>query len=270
VRGALKQLEIKGSNTTAYRPQVNGGTERLNQTIAGVMKKMSRDENHSADWDTYIDSALLAIRTTVNSSTGFTPSYLLYGYEMRTPTTWTPATYDYVEGELEEAILARCKKLQEEHKQIIIKARRTSDERKAKDKIRYDMKVLKPKRFEVGDLVLMRDMQAKGKFSDTWAGAFKVIRVNNNGTYHLTGKNSRKIKGAVNGDRLKDFQERQNMLPLVMGTEKEAYQRWATAQKGVYATRLLPELKTSGAAHVVDGDFPGRQISLEYKPPKRI
>jgi hypothetical protein len=132
------------------------------------------------------------------------------------------------------------------------------------------MKVLKPKRFEVGDLVLMRDVQAKGKFSDTWAGAFKVIRVNNNGTYHLTGKNSRKIKGAVNGDRLKDFQERQNMLPLVMGTEKEAYQRWATAQKGVYATRLLPELKTSGAAHVVDGDFPGRQISLEYKPPKRI
>lgn len=36
-------------------------------------------------WDKLLNYALFAIRTTLSTTTGFSPSYLMYGKELRTP-----------------------------------------------------------------------------------------------------------------------------------------------------------------------------------------
>jgi hypothetical protein len=60
-----------------------------------------------ADWDVYLEPALLAIRTMPNEFTGHTAANLLYGYDISTPAIWPRPPEDYVEGEYEDALLGR-------------------------------------------------------------------------------------------------------------------------------------------------------------------
>jgi hypothetical protein len=158
--------------------------------------------------------------------------------------------------------LVKCiSKLQIDRKDLLEKARITSDDRKAKNKINYDGKVFFPQKFEVGDRVLLKEMILQEKLADTWIGPFTVIKCNQNGTVHLVGKNSRKIQGAINGDRLKPFREHRNMIPEVQPIHKEAYQRWKTRRNEVYTVCAPSEFKSGRAVSVVK-DY--RQDRLEH------
>jgi hypothetical protein len=251
VQAALKNLGCKPITTTAYRPQTNGCCERLNGSLTGVLRKICKDKDKLDRWDEIIPYALMVLRSTVNTSTGYTPYYLLFGYEMRTPATWTPPIEDFTEGEESEALVERITKLQIDRKDLLEKARITSDDRKAKNKINYDGKVFFPRKFEVGDRVLLKEMVLQEKLADTWIGPFTVIKCNKNGTVHLVGKNSRKIQGAINGDRLKPFREHRNMIPEVQPIHKEAYQRWKTRRNEVYTVCAPSEFKSGRAVSVV-------------------
>jgi hypothetical protein len=251
VQAALKSLGCKPVTTTAYRPQTNGCCERLNGSLISVLRKICRDTHKLNKWDEMIPYTLMVLRSTVNTSTGYTPSYLLFGYEMKTPATWTPPIDDFVEGEEEEALVERITKLQIGQKELLEKARNTSDARKAKNKINYDTKVYFPKRFEVGDQVLLKEMVLQEKLSDTWIGPFTVIKCNQNGTLHLVGRNSRKIQGAINGDRLKPFREHRNMIPDVEPIRREAYRRWTARRNEVYTVHAPSEFKSGRAVSVV-------------------
>lgn len=46
----------------------------------------------------------------------------------------------------------------------------------------------------------MKDQYPENKFADKWIGPMTVVRTNESGTYHLSGSNSRRLEGAVNGD----------------------------------------------------------------------
>lgn len=87
VREFLRDMGCRHVTTTAYRPQSNGLCERLNQTLTQTIAKIAREEDKTDHWDEYVDMALLAIRTMPNESTKYSPSMLLFGYELRTPAT---------------------------------------------------------------------------------------------------------------------------------------------------------------------------------------
>lgn len=227
----LKRLGCKNIMTTSYRPQCNGMCERLNHSLVSILAKIARDEQSIDQWDRYVDPALMVIRTTKNTSTGFSPSFLMFGYEMRTPAVWVAPRLDFVIGE-EEEVKDRVLVVEEKLAEIREIARLRSDERKKLVKQRYDGRVVFRKNFEVGDSVLLKDVVPKTKFSDKWLGPFTVLRVNKNGTYHLTGKNSVRLKHAVNGDLLKAFnKEVEHMIPEV-GVSKaaEQYQSWLNSK----------------------------------------
>lgn len=223
----LAKIGCKHITTTSWRPNCNGACERLNQTLCRTIAKLARDEDKIHQWDNYIASALLAVRTMKNSATGFTPAFLLYGYEFMTPVIWMAPREDFVEDDWEETIKERAIMIQEKLKEAREHARMKSDEKKKKEKAAYDRTVGFRKQFEVGEEVLMKDMLPASKFADKWIGPFRVLKVNKNGTYHLVGSNSRKLDGAVNGDKLTAFHNAKLMVPDVTVTRaQQQFKSW--------------------------------------------
>ncbi|KAG2192670.1 hypothetical protein INT47_009240 [Mucor saturninus] len=213
VREFFKSLNCRHLTTTAYRPQTNGLCERLNQTLSQTLAKIVRDNDALTTWDKYVTSALLALRTMRNDTTGHTPAKLLYGYNLRTPATWPAPRTDFVQGDPVEEIASRTKVIQHMIEKLRPEARSRSNEKKQKYKARYDLQVFPRRRFSPGEQVLMRDQKPPHKFSDRWLGPMTVTRVNNNGTYHLIGPNYRRLQGAINGDFLIPFHNHKLMVP---------------------------------------------------------
>ncbi|CEG73685.1 hypothetical protein RMATCC62417_09017 [Rhizopus microsporus] len=137
-KAVLKQFGCRSRSTTTFRPQSNGLCERLNQTLCRTIAKIARDKNERHEWDKYIHQALLVIRTLTNASTKFSPSQLLYGYQMVTPYTWQAPILDFVEGEYEQDVAARVQFVQEELVKIRGMAREASDKAKEKRAIHYN------------------------------------------------------------------------------------------------------------------------------------
>ena len=70
--------------TTAYHPACNGACERVNQTIKNGLRKALNEQNME-NWDAVLPHILFAYNTSVHSSTGFTPYFLMFGQEAKTP-----------------------------------------------------------------------------------------------------------------------------------------------------------------------------------------
>ncbi|KAG0733307.1 hypothetical protein G6F57_016148 [Rhizopus arrhizus] len=152
---------------------------------------------------------------------------------MITPGLWQAPIRDFVEGEYEEDVAKRVQFVQDELVTIRKIARMRSDEAKAKNAIRYNVRVQEFKRpFQVGDQVLLKENVLENKFSDKWLGPFVISQVKDNGTYLLEGPRSRKIQHAVNGDSLKLFAQSKFMIPDVATTKaKEHFKTWVDANK---------------------------------------
>jgi hypothetical protein len=200
--------------TTAYQPRTNGLCERMNQTITQALAKISRDRGKQERWDECLGEAVMAIRTMPNDATLYSPSMLLFGYEMRTPATWPAPRIDFVEGEMQDVVEERIRVVQDlmerQRKEAVV----ASMERKKKWKAKYDQDVER-RRFEIGDQVLMLDNNKATKLGDVWLGPFVVTKVNSNGTYWLVGKDQRRLQGAVNIEKLRPWYQKKSLVPMV-------------------------------------------------------
>ena len=66
-----------------YHPQSNGLIERLNRTLVDTIALIAKEAQDT--WDLRIGLALMAIRSAAQSTTGYSPHFLLFGREMRLP-----------------------------------------------------------------------------------------------------------------------------------------------------------------------------------------
>lgn len=78
-----KNFGIKHVNTTPYHPASNGQVERSHKTLINALAHIV-DENQ-LDWDIKLKFALLAMRTSVHSSTRKTPAAVVYGRNLNLP-----------------------------------------------------------------------------------------------------------------------------------------------------------------------------------------
>jgi hypothetical protein len=227
VKSFLKNIGCRHLTTTAFRPQTNGLCERTNQTLTQTIAKLVRDHGDTKDWDKMIPSALVALRTMKNDTTGLTPGRLLYGYDIRTPAIWPAPRIDYVEGELSEEVNRRIEEIESTMKQCREDARLKSEEKKKKQKSRYDRTVQLKRMYEIGEQVLMYDHYKETKFSDVWIGPMTIMKANNSGTYHLKGPNAKRLEGAVHGDQLIPYRSRKVMTPDVqMKKNEDVFRSW--------------------------------------------
>ena len=77
------KMKIKRRYTTPYYPHCNGLNERFNSELVHILAKVT--EHQGKNWDLELPRALWAYRTSVKTSTGFTPFHLVYGKEALLP-----------------------------------------------------------------------------------------------------------------------------------------------------------------------------------------
>ncbi|XP_076851923.1 heat shock 70 kDa protein 12B [Brachyhypopomus gauderio] len=76
-------LGVHRTRTTPLHPQGDGLVERFNRTLATQLA-MATQENQR-DWDKQLPLVLLACRSALQETTGFTPAMLMFGRELRSP-----------------------------------------------------------------------------------------------------------------------------------------------------------------------------------------
>ena len=76
-------LNIKHTTITEYNPRANGLAENHMRTMKDALS-IYCDESQK-DWDSHLRGVTMSYNTTINSQTGFTPYFMLYGREARMP-----------------------------------------------------------------------------------------------------------------------------------------------------------------------------------------
>ena len=77
-------LGIQKFNTTAYHPECVGMVERFNHIFKSMLHK--RVVQFGAQWDKDFSAILWTCRNTPHETTGEKPSFLLFGWDCRSPT----------------------------------------------------------------------------------------------------------------------------------------------------------------------------------------
>ncbi|ESK82274.1 hypothetical protein Moror_15486 [Moniliophthora roreri MCA 2997] len=127
-----KLLEIKQMLSTAYHPQTDGETERVNQEVEIFLQFFCTKEQMK--WKDLLHFAKFAHNTRTHSVTKNSPFYLMIGYHPRPlPTVFEKTTVPSVEKRV-----AELKKLREETSALLDIAARRVKERSGKDLDKFE------------------------------------------------------------------------------------------------------------------------------------
>eukprot|EP00253_Pinus_taeda_P024847 PITA_24847 len=154
------QLGLRHDSSTPYYPQANGLVESINKVLIVMIRRIIGI--HRSNWHNMLFSALWAYRTSVKTSTGFTPFQLVYSLEAVLPIECEiPSLQMAIELLLatseEEKRLLYLAKLDETRRDVALAIETHTKRMKAQ----YDRNVT-PRNFLEGDLVLLYD-QANDK-----------------------------------------------------------------------------------------------------------
>lgn len=213
VNQVLKRLlqvhNIKAIYSIPYHPQGNGMIEASHKGIIRFMRLLPPNANlqHA------LDTALWVDRTTVRRRTGFTPQYLVYGFEGHSPLTallrYTPKSTDYTETEL---FHFRFRQLYYKN-QLIDSALDTQRLDRERQKTNFDARYDTTVTLHAGDLVLVTDGDSKlpGKLDQRWAGPYKIRKILSR-TYYLKSLSGIHILRKYTREMLKPFTKRDSTI----------------------------------------------------------
>ena len=77
------KLGFRHENSTLYYMQANSQVEDINKVLKTMLRRMVGE--HKSNWNLNIFSAPWTYRTSVKTTTGFTPFQLVYGLEVVLP-----------------------------------------------------------------------------------------------------------------------------------------------------------------------------------------
>ena len=203
IRNLCRLLGTKKIQTTAYHPEGNGMVERLHRTIAGSMAHFVRKDGR--DWDRWVPFALMAYRSIPHSSTGYSPNFMIFGREVRTPAEYQAepvvrsSTEEYFPVVLRE-------RLDEAYEEAVHRMERARAKRMA-----FCNKRRKQRAFKEGDLVYLHVPAIKPghcrKFHMPWTGPHVISKRLSRVNYIILTADGRQIVVHINRLKLAKGQE---------------------------------------------------------------
>ena len=181
-------LGSKLSMSTAFHPQSDGQTERMNRLMQQVLRCYAQKAPHT--WVDHLPDVALAINSSVSSATGYSPYYLMFGVEPNLP---------HVLGtRCDSSVQAVCDMLKSMH-DAVVEARQNLQ--KAQDHmVAQANKHRRPYQFEVGQRVMLSTanltfaQSALGKkLKPKWIGPFSITKVINDVAVQLELHASMKV-----------------------------------------------------------------------------
>lgn len=213
----LSKYGITHSFTPPYTPQANGLIERANATMLAVLSKFALE--FTDDWDQRLPNLILAINSAKQSSTQFSPFYLLHGFQPRIPigeiqlgtVTEDISRLDQI-NEMNEARSIAVDNLKQTH---------------VVNKKRFD-KRRQHHTFKTGDLVWYEWHQASdNKLSPKYKGPYTIVKPVGTVCYRISKPNSTNSKDekVVHVQSLKPYHKRPNLEEPYQQLDEETYQQ---------------------------------------------
>ena len=150
----MEHLGVELNLSTAFHPQTDGQTERVNQVLEGYLRHYSNFQQD--DWAELLPLAEHAYNVATSESTKVSPFYANYGFEPETQWVQPSATDAKQKNPASEKLLKRWQSIWSYLRENISLAQ----ERMAKY---YDRRAQPPPRLKAGDLVMvnMKNMKTK-------------------------------------------------------------------------------------------------------------
>ena len=76
-------MNIEKVRTSSYKPSTNGQQERFHRTLNAMIAKVVKESQK--DWDELLPQLVAAYRSSIHSTTGFSPNFIIFGNENRAP-----------------------------------------------------------------------------------------------------------------------------------------------------------------------------------------
>ena len=159
------------TRTTPYHPQSDGLVERFNRTLL-MMLAMFASKNRE-DWDDLLPAVMMAYRSSVHESTGFSPYRLMFGEECTLP---MDIGLSKQQSDLPDSISSPFAVWVRDALEVAYEqVRRYSGQVIQRQKRLYDRRAVR-RLFAVGDWVLRYYTPAKKcKLDSAWFGPYLVV-----------------------------------------------------------------------------------------------
>jgi len=222
MRELNKMLGIKSKLSTAFHPQTDGQTERVNQELEQYLRMFI--DHRQEQWPEWLGTAEFAYNNKVHSSTRTSPFKANYGqdprmgFEVRKKGKYAGA----------EKFMEKMKEIQEEAKAVLKKAQ--DNMKKYTDRKRSDVE-----EYRVGDLVMLSTKDLKyqmvgrrtEKLTERYIGPYKVKKIVLTNVVELELPNTVKIYLVVNVSRIRRYvgqvegQKKEQPAPVIIEEEEE-------------------------------------------------
>jgi transposase InsO family protein len=194
------ELGTKLKISTSYHPQTDGQTERSNRTLEEMLRAYV---NYAQDnWDEKLIALEIAVNSSTQESTGFTPYYLNYGQHPHLPLSMLTDTTD---NETAQTMLSNLRDNLAVAKQHLLAAQEKQSREANKSRREHE--------FDIGEQVMLStenlniDHRAR-KLVAKYAGPHKVIEHPTPNTYRLElPPELSRIHPVFNSSQLKPYKE---------------------------------------------------------------
>jgi transposase InsO family protein len=185
----------------------NGQVERANGMILqGLKLRIYNDLNKFGKrWIKELPSVVWSLRTTPSRATGFTPFFLVYGAEAILPTDLeygSPRTKSYNDQSNQTNREDLLDQLEEARDVALLYSARYQQSLR-----RYHARRVRPRDFQVGDMVLglRQDARGRHKLTPPWVGPFIIAEILKPRTYKLANDQGEVYSNAWNIEQLRRF-----------------------------------------------------------------
>ena len=172
VKELCDMYHVAKSRTTPYHPEGNGQVERYNRTMHNLLRTLSAEQKRK--WPEYLPELVYIYNSTIHSSTGYTPHFLMFGYDPILPIDHLLgiSNTDFTTNSYSEYVSKHRDRL----KTVFENAKKNLDDNAEKRKEQFNQNT-KEFPIPVGTRVLTRNrVHGRNKIQDVWDSTpYKVV-----------------------------------------------------------------------------------------------